>query len=63
MKAIINLNVAKNCQVNDIPAKVIKMNEDSFANFITNHFNYCIAYGDFPDELKHASVTTQITDQ
>ena len=20
-----------------------------------NHFNYCIAYGEFPDELKHAN--------
>ena len=49
------------------------MNKDIFANFITDHFNYCIAYGEFPDELKHAdvisvhkrikNVTRQITDQ
>ena len=32
------------------------MNKDIFANFITDHFNYCIAYGEFPDELKHADV-------
>ena len=51
-----NLNVAKSCQINDIPTKVIKMNKDVFANFITNPFNYCIAYGEFPDELKHADV-------
>ena len=55
MKAINNLNVAKTCQVNDIPTKLIKINKDIFANFITNHFNYCIAYGKFPDELKRAS--------
>ena len=56
MKVINNLNVAKNCQINDIPTKVIKMNKDSFANLITDHFNYYIAYGEFPDELKHADV-------
>ena len=27
-----------------------------FANFITDRFNYCIAYGEFADELKHANV-------
>ena len=52
MKAINNLNVAKTCQVNDTPTKVIKINKDIFANFITNYFNYCIAYGKFSDELK-----------
>ena len=56
MKVVNNLNVAKTCQVNDIPSKVIKMNKDIFANFVTDHFNYCIAYGEFPDELKHADV-------
>ena len=30
------------------------MNKDIFVNFITDHFNYCIAFGQFPDELKHA---------
>ena len=56
MKVINNLNVAKSCQINDIPTKVIKMNKDIFANFITDHFNYCIAYGEFSDKLKHADV-------
>ena len=56
MKVINNVNVAKSSQINDIPTKVIKMNKDIFANFITDHFNYCIAYGEFPDELKHADV-------
>ena len=56
MKVINNLNVAKSCQTNYITVKVIKMNKDIFANFITNHFNYCIAHGEFPDELKHADV-------
>ena len=56
IKVINNLNVAKTCQANDIPTKVIKINKDIFANFITNQFNDCIAYRDFPDELKHADV-------
>ena len=56
MKVNNYLNVAKSCQINDIPTKVIKMNKDIFANFITDHFNYCIAYGGFPDELKQADV-------
>ena len=32
------------------------MNKDIFANFITGHFNYCNAYGEFPNELKHAAI-------
>ena len=44
MKVINNLNVAKSSQINDIPTKVIKMHKDIFAHFITDHFNYCIAY-------------------
>ena len=53
MKLINNLNVTKSCQTNYIPTKVSKINKDIFANFITDHFNYCIAYDEFPDELKH----------
>ena len=51
-----NLNVAKTYQVNDILTKVIKISKDVFANFITDHFNYCDVNGEFPDELKHADV-------
>ena len=49
------------------------MNKDIFANVITNHFNYCIAYSEFPNELnmlmlfpstkRMKSVARQITDQ
>ena len=73
MKVANNLNVGKSCQMNNIPSKIIKMNKGIFANFITDHFNYCIAYGEFPDKLKDAdvfpsikrikSVTRQITDR
>ena len=53
MKVINKLNVAKSCQMNDIPTKVIKMNKNIFANFITDHLNN---FGEFPDELKHAVI-------
>ena len=42
--------------MNDITTKVIKINEDIPAYFITDHFNYCITYGELPYELKHAYV-------
>ena len=35
------------------------MDKDLFANFFMGHFNYCITYGEFPDELKHAVATVQ----
>ena len=57
MKIINNLNVAKSCQMNNIPIKVIKMKKDIFDNFIMGGFNYCSAYGKFPDYLKHLDVT------
>ena len=56
MEVINNLNAAKSCQTNDVPTKLIKMNMNIFANFIMDHFNYCIAYGEFIDELKHTDV-------
>ena len=51
MKVINNLNVVNSCQINDIPTKVIEMSKDIFANFITDHFNYRIAYGEFPEVM------------
>ena len=44
MKVINNLNVAKTCQVNDIPTKVIKINKDIFANFMTSYLNTLTVY-------------------
>ena len=56
MKVINNLNVAKSSHKNDILTKAIKMKSFFFPNFFTDHLNYCIAYGEFSDELKHADV-------
>ena len=35
--------------MNDIPMKVIKLNKDISANFIMDHFNYCTAHDEFPN--------------
>ena len=56
MKVINNLNVDKIFQINDISTKVIKIDKYIFASFITDHFKCYIAYGEFPDELKHVDV-------
>ena len=50
------MNVHKTCQLKDIPTKIIKMNSDTFANFICLHFNYCIDIGEFPQEFKNANI-------
>ena len=42
--------------MNDIPTKVIKINKDIFANLISDHFKYCIIYGELPDQFKYADV-------
>ena len=55
-KIISQLNMAKTCQNADTPTKIIKLNEDIFAKFISNNFNHCIDEGKFPYELKHADV-------
>ena len=47
MKVIDHLNLAKSCQINDTPTKVIKMNKDIFANFIADHFNYLLLMVNF----------------
>ena len=56
MKIISQLIMAKTCQKADTPTKIIKLNEDIFAKFISNHFNHFIDEGEYPYELKHANV-------
>ena len=60
MKIISQLNTAKTCQNADTPTKIIKLNKDIFAKFISNNFNHCIDEGKFPYELKHADVSRYI---
>ena len=56
MKIISQLNTAKTCQNADNPTKILKLNKDIFAKFISNNFNHCIDEGEFPYELKHAGL-------
>ena len=50
-KIISNLNI-KSCQQKHIPSKIIKLNKDLIAKFISS----CIDEGEFPSELKHADI-------
>ena len=52
------MNFAKSYETNDIPTRVIKMNEKIFANFITDHSSYCIACAEFSVELKPVNIIT-----
>ena len=50
------MNIHNICQSKDIPAKIIKMNADIFANFICLHFKYCIDIVEFPLVFEHADI-------
>ena len=52
------MSIAKACQKDDIPTKVIKWINNIFDGFIAKDFNSCVDKGVFQDELKkHADVT------
>ena len=51
------MNVHKTCQSKYIPTKIIKMNADTSANFISLHFNDTIDIGEFPQVFKHTDIT------
>ena len=56
-KEILNLDTTKACQEADIPTKVIKLNADLFADFLSSPFNNCIKTGEFPSRFKLADIT------
>ena len=56
IEIISQLNTTKTCQNTDTSTKIIKLNKDIFAKFISNNFNHCVDEGEFPYELKHAEV-------
>ena len=47
---------AKACQNADTPTKIINLNKDIFAKFISNNLNHYNDEREFPYELKHAEV-------
>ena len=54
---ILNLDTTKACQETDIPTKVIKLNADLFADFLSSPFNNCIKTGEFPSRFKLVDIT------
>ena len=58
IKFIKNLILSKACQSTDIPTKIIKLNADTFANYIFKNCNYSLENGKFSCVLKHADVVS-----
>ena len=50
------LNTKKTCRDGNIPAKLIKMNEDMFSRLFFQNLNQFLVYGEFPHCLKQAEV-------
>ena len=51
------LNVSKTIQESDIPVKIIKANENFFAEAVCFYFNKALENGKFPNCLKLANIT------
>ena len=47
------MSIVNACQKDDIPTKMIKMNKDIFAGFVTKDLNNCVDKGVFPDAPIH----------
>ena len=57
LKTLIDtLDSSKSCQKNDVPIKIIKMNNDILSEVLSNNINECFRVSCFPDELKVAEV-------
>ena len=57
-KKIDNLKINKASQRSDIPTKIIKENDDIFAEFLWESINSSIKSSSFPSCRKSANVTT-----
>ena len=56
LKEILNLNTSKACQDIDVPTKILKENEDIFADFLHTSFNEFMKKSEFPSALKLANI-------
>ena len=54
VKGINNLNTKKAAPRNDIPVKMLKLNNDIFCQYLFQIFNESIEAANFPNELKYA---------
>ena len=57
-KEIKNLNTKKAAPQDDIPVKILKLNNDIFSQYLSQIFNESIEAANFPNKLKYADITT-----
>ena len=56
-KEIKNLDTKKAAPQDDIPVKMLKLNNDIFFQYLSQIFNESIEAANFPNELKYADIT------
>ena len=56
-KEIKNLNINKATPQDDIPVKILKLNNDIFSHYLSQIFNESIEAANFPNESKYADIT------
>ena len=56
-KEIKSLDTKKAAPQDDIPFKILKLNNDIFSEYLSQIFNESIEVANFPNELKYADVT------
>ena len=47
------MNIVKAWENADIITRILKLNADLFANYISRNFNYCLEEGELPSAVKH----------
>ena len=55
-KEIKNFNTKKAAPQDDIPVKILKLNNDIFSQYLSQIFNESIEAASFPNELKYTDV-------
>ena len=55
-KEIKNLDTKKAAQQDDMPVKMLKLNDDIFSLYLSQIFNESIEMANFPNELKYADI-------
>ena len=56
-KEIKNLNPKKAVSQDDIPVKLLKLNNNIFSQYLSDIFKECIETADFPNKLKLSDIT------
>ena len=56
-KEIENLDTKKAAPQDDVPVKILKLNNDIFSQYLCQIFNESIEAANFPNELKYADIT------